>query len=207
MIAALALLVGCPPDMAQIENRFCIDRYEAPNLKGEKPFTGMLATEGEAWCEKRGKRLCTEDEWLRACQGASGREFPYGATYARGRCDDDKVWRAPDWGKIQTFPAKSGRDEIARLDQADPSGSRTGCVSEDDVFDLVGNVSEWVVKTRFHTTPYRHVLMGCYWSGCYGKDRDRIQPNCLATNAGHPGDSRAFRTYEAGFRCCLSLSN
>jgi formylglycine-generating enzyme required for sulfatase activity len=68
-------------------------------------------------------------------------------------------------------------------------------VSQEGVVDLTGNVAEWVARSFPHTNNYDHVLKGCYWAGCYGGS----PPSCAFVNSAHPG---AFRTYEAGFRCC-----
>lgn len=184
----------CPVDMVHV-GASCVDRYEAPNEAGAKPLAFQTAPEGQAFCAARGKRLCTEAEWVRACEGASKRPYPYGASYVRGRCNDDKTWIAPNWTTLGTYPSAAATKEAARLYQADPSGSRTGCTSEDGVMDLTGNVAEWVVRSFPTAAGYDHVLKGCYWSGCYGGS----PPSCGFVNGAHPG---TFRTYEAGFRCC-----
>ncbi|MCS6900739.1 MAG: formylglycine-generating enzyme family protein [Polyangiaceae bacterium] len=186
---------GCPADMAAVEG-FCIDRYEAPNQLGALPLAMQTAQDGEAWCQERGKRLCTEAEWLRACEGSTKRTYPYGDVYEPHRCNDDKTWIPPNWGTLATWPSEAAKTEAAKLYQADPSGARAGCVSEDGVYDLTGNVAEWVVRSFPTQKNYEHVLKGCYWSKCYGGSN----PSCLFVNGAHPGH---FRTYEAGFRCCL----
>lgn len=186
----------CPSDMVQV-GASCVDRYEAPNVAGSKPLAFQTAPEGQAFCAARGKRLCTEAEWVRACEGATKRPYPYGATYVRGRCNDDKTWISPSWSTLGTYPSDAAKKEAARLYQADPSGSRAGCASEDGVMDLTGNVAEWVVRSFPTSTGYEHVMKGCYWSGCYGGSN----PSCKFVNPAHPG---TFRTYEAGFRCCAA---
>jgi formylglycine-generating enzyme required for sulfatase activity len=184
----------CPDDMVAIDD-FCMDRYEAPNVAGEKPLAMQTAPDGESWCNAHGKRLCTEAEWVRACQGPNLLPYPYGTTYRKGTCDDDKLWIAPDWTTLGTWPSAAAMAEAERLYQADPSGARTGCVSAEGVYDLTGNVAEWVVRSFDHANNYSHVMKGCYWSGCYGGS----PPSCGFTNPAHPG---TFRSYEAGFRCC-----
>ncbi|MBL0195605.1 MAG: SUMF1/EgtB/PvdO family nonheme iron enzyme [Myxococcales bacterium] len=186
----------CPTGMIEIGGS-CMDRYEAPNEAGARPLAFKTAPEGEAWCVGRGKRLCTETEWVRACEGPSGNEFPYGDAYRRGACNDDKSWRVPNWTTLATYPSATASAEAARLYQADPSGARAACVSSEGVHDLPGNVAEWVVRTFPHASNHEHVLKGCYWAGCYGG----AHPSCASANSAHPG---AFRTYEAGFRCCLT---
>jgi hypothetical protein len=192
--AAVDLATGCPEDSVAIES-FCIDRYEAPNAKGASPLAMQTAPDGEKWCAARGKRLCSEAEWLRACQGPSMNKVPYGDTWIIHTCNDDKIWKSPDWGLLATWPSAAAMAEAQRLYQGDPSGSRTGCVSDEGVYDLTGNVAEWVTRSYPHTNNYPHVMKGCYWSGCYMNP----MPNCASTNPAHPGE---FRTYEAGFRCC-----
>lgn len=186
---------GCPEDMVPVAG-FCIDRYEAPNVRGEIPYQLETAYDGEAWCSERGKRLCTEDEWLRACRGTRGRIYPYGNEHREGACNDDKPWILVHWKALAKWPRDPAIDEAIRLMQADMSGARAECVSEDGAYDLTGNVAEWVRRTS--PPPHAgwdHVLKGCYWAGCFKEPR----PNCEFTNGAHPG---TFRTYEAGFRCC-----
>lgn len=184
----------CPTEMVALPGA-CMDRYEAPGVAGGKPLAMQTALEAEAFCMARGKRLCTEAEWVRACQGPQGRAYPYGTTYRRSTCNDDKTWISPDWTTLGTWPSAAAKAEAARLYQADASGARRACVSEEGVFDLTGNVAEWVRRSFPSRTNYDHVMKGCYWSGCYGGS----PPSCAFTNPAHPG---AFRTYEAGFRCC-----
>lgn len=187
----------CPDDMVEVAD-VCIDRFEAPNIEGAPPLAMQTAYDGEAWCEERDKRLCTDREWIDACEGSTQTLYPYGDTYEAHRCNDDKVWRVVDWAALGTWPAQAAQDEAAHLYQADPSGSRADCVSEAGAFDLTGNVAEWVVRT-LPGGDYDHVMKGCYWAGCYGGTK----PNCTFKNPAHPGH---FRSYEAGFRCCRDAS-
>ncbi|MBI4950695.1 MAG: SUMF1/EgtB/PvdO family nonheme iron enzyme, partial [Myxococcales bacterium] len=184
----------CAADMV-LAGSACVDRFEAPNVAGVPPLAMQTAYDGEVWCAARGKRLCTDVEWIRACEGASATPYPYGDTWVAHRCNDDKTWIPPDWGVLASWPSQAAQDEAAALYQGDPSGSREACLSEDGAFDLTGNVAEWVVRTIPNANDYDHVMKGCYWSGCYGG----TLPNCSFVNPAHPG---GFRSYEAGFRCC-----
>ncbi len=190
------LLAPCPADMVAVAG-FCMDRYEAPNQPGVPPLAMQTAKDAADFCTARKKRMCTEAEWVRACQGPAGRPYPYGTSYVRGRCNDDKVWKVPSWSTLATWPSAAAKAEAKRLYQADPSGARSGCVSAEGVVDLAGNVAEWVVRSFPNAKNYDHVMKGCYWSGCYGGS----PPGCSFVNPAHPG---TFRTYEAGFRCCLT---
>lgn len=185
----------CPADTVAID-AICMDRFEAPNQAGVKPLAFQTAPDGEKWCAARGRRLCTEAEWVRACNGTSKRPYPYGTTYAKGTCDDDKTWISPNWTTLGTYPSDAALAEAQRLYQADPSGQRAKCVSQEGALDLTGNVAEWVVRSFPNANNYDHVMKGCYWAGCYGG----TPPSCAFVNPAHPG---TFRTYEAGFRCCM----
>lgn len=185
----------CPPDTVAFAT-YCMDRYEAPNIEGELPFYYQTATDGEAWCTTKGKRLCTEAEWKSACQGPSGNEYPYGNTYKAHACNDDKTWKSPNWTALGKYPAPEGQAEADRLYQGDPSGSRTMCLTDTGVFDLTGNVAEWVKQSFTHANNHGYVVKGCYWSQCYMD----TTPDCNFVNSAHPP---GFRSYEFGFRCCM----
>ncbi|MCK6512743.1 SUMF1/EgtB/PvdO family nonheme iron enzyme [Myxococcota bacterium] len=101
---------------------FCIDRYEAPG-KGEMPIRDISWSDAKAHCATKGKRLCSEIEWERACKGSSERRFPYGNTFQPNRCN--------------TRDAKGRNRSIRR------GGSMPRCKSPFGVFDLSGNVAEW----------------------------------------------------------------
>jgi formylglycine-generating enzyme required for sulfatase activity len=66
---------------------FRIDAYPYPNEAGKPPHTGVSRSEAEALCGARGKRLCTELEWERACKGPDQRVFPYGDGYDKAACE------------------------------------------------------------------------------------------------------------------------
>jgi len=187
--------IPCPPDMVTLPE-VCIDRFEAPNVAGSAPMAFQTAADGERWCSERDKRLCTEREWIRACEGGAVRRFPYGDDHRPGACNDDRTWIPVRWKTLAAWPAPVAVQEAARLNQAHPSGAHPACVSDEGVFDLVGNVAEWVRRSDPPPHPgYDHVLKGCYWAGCY----QQAEPTCAFRNSAHPG---SFRTYEAGFRCC-----
>ncbi len=185
---------GCPRSMIRIRD-YCIDRYEAPNRRGAKPLVMQSANDAAAWCGEHDKRVCTEDEWIGACEGEEHRPYPYGQTHVDGLCTDDKPWRQVDENALAKWPAAEARAHAKSLYQATPSGWKHKCASEDGVRDLTGNVEEWVVRTREHANAFPYLLVGCYWAGCYGGGK----PTCHSTNDAHGPE---FRFYETGFRCC-----
>ena len=190
---------GCPAGMARVRE-FCIDRYEAPNRRGAKPLVMQSANDAQAWCSAHHKRMCGENEWTAACQGEERRLYPYGNTRVDGQCNDDRPWQKVDESTLAKWPASEAKAHAKDLNQATPSGSKRKCVSEDGVRDLTGNVEEWVVRTREHANGFPYILIGCYWSGCYGGGK----PTCHSTNDAHGPE---FRFYETGFRCCRDAAD
>lgn len=185
---------GCPSGMVRVKD-FCVDRYEAPNRKGARPLAMQSASDADAWCAAHHKRLCKEDEWIDACEGEEHRAYPYGNDHVDDRCNDGKPWKEVNETTLNKWPAPEAQAHAKDLYQAARSGSKRKCVSEDGVYDLTGNVEEWVVRTRDHANDWPYLLVGCYWSGCYGGGK----PTCHSTNNAHGPE---FRFYETGFRCC-----
>ncbi|MCC6525354.1 MAG: SUMF1/EgtB/PvdO family nonheme iron enzyme, partial [Polyangiaceae bacterium] len=173
--------------------RFCMDRYEWPNRKGELPLTLVSWPEARALCGALGKRLCTEREFNFACEGEAMRPFVYGFERSDAICNSDRPYRP------RTFAFKAHdacmaepacRAAFEGIDQRVPAGSRPGCVSGDGVHDLNGNANEWVMRED-ERAPRRSGLKGGWW----GPVRNRCRPMTTAHLEGDFG-------YEAGFRCC-----
>jgi sulfatase-modifying factor enzyme 1 len=171
--------------------RFCIDRYEWPNKVGALPRYMASWNEAKASCENIGKRLCSDTEWTLACEGPERLPYPYGDGYVRDdrACNIDKPYIWPHPEKI--FDARTQDEELSRLDQREPSGSRPACVSPFGVHDMVGNVDEWVKNESQFGKPYRSGLKGGYWGP--------VRTRCRAMTTAH---EESFRYYQIGFRCC-----
>jgi hypothetical protein len=172
---------------------YCIDRFEYPNQLGQNPVIVVTFHEAEAMCGKSKKRLCSESEWTFACEGEEARPYPYGFSRDATACVVDRGWRPFAEGALQPRDSAQAREELDRLWQAEPSGSRGACKSPFGVYDMTGNVDEWTGSVR--TTGFRSVLKGGYW----GPVRARCRP---ATRA-HDED---FVAYQQGFRCCAGAN-
>jgi len=70
---------------------FSIDRLPYPNDPALPPLTNVTRDEAAGKCSEVGKRLCTEQEWERACEGDDDAEFPMGAIWQAATCDSDRV--------------------------------------------------------------------------------------------------------------------
>jgi formylglycine-generating enzyme required for sulfatase activity len=173
--------------------RFCMDRYEWPNQKGELPALLVSWTDAKKTCERAGKRLCTEDEFNFACEGEAMLPYTYGYMRDAAKCNIDRQYRKRE-KKLLKYEACMDKPEckaeLAKLDQRLPAGSLAQCVSPFGAYDLNGNINEWVLRPK-EKPPTRSGLKGGWWGPVRGR--------CRPTVGFHKEDDYG---YEEGFRCC-----
>jgi hypothetical protein len=201
----------CPAEMA-LAGTTCVDRWE-DHLSGASPYDvptdGVAVSEvgavpqgyisGEvaaAACAAAGKRLCSLGEWMRACGGPDGTTWPYGDTYDPGACNDTR----PTHPVVDYFPDDPDRWDSAHMndpglnqqpDTVDPAGANPGCVSPEGIYDLHGNLHEWIDDPA-----------GTFKGGFYA-DASLNGPGCTYTTSAHTFD---YHDYSTGFRCCRDPS-
>jgi formylglycine-generating enzyme len=174
------------------KRHFCIDRFEWPNKAGENPVVMKTWYEAKDACTASGKRLCGDSEWTVACEGQDRLPYPYGYDRNSEACNIDKPHPDVNEKALGSNDPKVRDAEAKRLWQGEPSGSRSSCVSPYGVFDMTGNVDEWVVNEE--GKPYKSGLKGGYW----GPVRDRCRPMTTIHSEG-------FSFYQIGFRCCSDV--
>lgn len=153
---------------------FYIDRFEWENQKGGHPMVNVSQEKAAELCASKGKRLCSADEWERACKGPENRIYSYGDTFVPETCGADI---SPD----------ADRDE--RSDWA--SGSMEACKSGWGVYDLSGGPREWTA-TAGSNDRFR-VVKG-------GKAGEAIKGSRCAFVEER---SAALTDRSLSFRCCL----
>ncbi len=152
---------------------FCIDKYEYQNKKNAIPYRKAEWFAGKG-CEEQGKRLCSEAEWEKACKGTRGFKYPYGNQFDPQKCNVGR--REGD----KTIKGKTAR-----------SGAKVDCVSDYGVYDMSGNVWEWVAD-YYDADAKTFVLKG----GSYGSSPEAAR--CSMRREG-----MAFmRRKDIGLRCC-----
>lgn len=201
----------CPAGMALVGEALCVDRWEATladrspyevpeggvaeSAAGVVPQGYISGSVASLACEAAGKRLCAVEEWLLACAGEEARTWPYGDTYDPTACNDHYAGGHP---VVDYFGTSTGVWDSEHLN--DPginqqagtvtlTGELPACVTPDGVFDLHGNLHEWVADPE-----------GTFKGGFYA-DAEINGPGCSYTTTAH---DVGYHDYSTGFRCCAN---
>jgi formylglycine-generating enzyme required for sulfatase activity len=209
---------GCPKDMALAAGTFCIDRYEASLVEiagdgRESPFPWNVSPEGKSVravsvsgaypqgyisgkdadraCRASGKRLCDPREWVTACKGPKKTTYPYGEARRRGACNDHGKnprqilgIRASTWNAMNLPALNAVEGTLSK------TGEHDTCVNEWGVYDMVGNLHEWVADPK-----------GTFQGGYY-LDTHENGEGCDYRTTAHV---MSYHDYSTGFRCCRDL--
>jgi len=188
---------------SKVHKRFCIDTYEYPNRKGERPQVNFKFPEAQRLCAAEGKRVCTETEWTMACEGPEYKPYPYGYTRDSKVCNGDREYIEPKvtghdekGAPFMAFASKDpavSKPELERLWQGVESGSQPKCVSDYGVWDMPGNADELASsETPEPTSKFDNVTTGGPWLNGV---RNQCRPKIYTHNEG-------FAYYYLSTRCC-----
>ncbi len=220
LAAGAAEEVRCRPGMVSIEGRYCIDRYEASLVEvlpgGEErrfspfytvgdhhvravsepnvhPQGYISATQAERACAASGKRLCKISEWQQACRGPESKRYGYADEREPGRCNDK--------GRNPVVALFGFRYDASTMNQPmlnqlagtlAKTGEHDGCSNGYGVYDMVGNLHEWVADPN-----------GTFYGGYY-QDVASIGhgDGCGYSTTAHEA---RYHDYSTGFRCCADV--
>jgi sulfatase modifying factor 1 len=223
----------CPPEMATVDDLYCIDRYEASLVEilpngderpwspydaldrqngafGRAPVVRAVSAQGvtpqgyvsevqaKLACARSGKRLCRAHEWKKACMGPAKTTYPYGSHNEPGRCNDHGrspmalVFGLTGGTRPSLWTPHMNDPALNRVTgTVSPTGTHSGCTNDYGVYDMVGNVHEWVDDPD-----------GTFLGGFY-LDTHQLGDGC---NYRTPGHDVYYHDYSTGFRCCADVA-
>ncbi len=211
----------CPSNMANVDNRFCVDRYEAslveilPNgdersydayntveghvvravsERGVYPHGYISEVQAKDACARSGKRLCKADEWKKACMGPKKTTFGYGQTRVAGRCNDHGVSPMISVMNLRVDqPGTWTHDKMndPRLNQAPNTLSRTG-----EHASCTNGYGVYDMVGNLHE--WVDDPDGTFQGGYY-LDTHINGDGCTYRTVAH---AAAYHDYSTGFRCC-----
>jgi formylglycine-generating enzyme len=159
---------------------------------GITPQAYISGSEAAGACAVSGKRLCTSTEWVSACRGPTNNVWPYGSTHIVGACNDAYSGHPA----VTFFGTSTGLWDSSHLndpgiDQQPNTVAKGGafaqCVTPTGIFDLHGNLHEWVDDPA-----------GTFRGGFYA-DGSLNGNGCTYATTAH---AFGYHDYSTGFRCC-----
>lgn len=164
--------------------RYWLDpRFNKPNY----PVVGVSWFEADAYARWAGKRLPSESEWEKAARGSNGYQWP--------------------WGNSFNGDYLNCSDSTELIHGTTPIGIYPAGQSPYGVFDMAGNVSEWV-SDWYDAYPGNMIKDSHYGKilkirrgGGWGWDSDFVR--CTCRNASPRSADYAVN----GFRCCDVTQN
>jgi formylglycine-generating enzyme required for sulfatase activity len=179
----------------------------AVSRAGLNPQGYISGAQAKIACEHAGKRLCAPAEWVAACRGPEDTLYPYGNARLADVCND-RFDRQTEHPVLRLFKETAPRGTRAakmwtpefmndpRLHELSntvkPTGASPGCTNGYGVFDMVGNLHEWVDDP--HGT----------FQGGFFMDTIKNGEGCQYRTTAHGFD---YHDYSTGFRCCAELGS
>ncbi|MCL2723254.1 MAG: SUMF1/EgtB/PvdO family nonheme iron enzyme [Polyangiaceae bacterium] len=166
------------PDLPIEMGGFYIDVMPWPNEPGAIPTSSVTRDEAASLCASKGKRLCTELEWERACKADGNATYEYGDAYRAAACGTGV-----------------SPEEAARR----PIGEHAQCKSGFGVADMHGGAWEWTSSAwaRGHKDSSLGVLRG----------GNAVAGELVGRCANALGRRATSKSPTMGLRCCAGPKN
>jgi hypothetical protein len=194
------------------------NHYQAKSEPGFFPQGYISRVESTQACENAGKRLCSRTEWIRACKGKKGLRYPYANNLRADVCNSGKIHLLERFhgrnARAWTYEAFNNPELNVLAGYLAKTGEYSACQSDEEVFDMVGNLHEWVSdmvdedildildrdKVDRKKQPWK-VGNGIFMGGFYSTTMEH-GPGCLFSTIAH---EPKYHDYSTGFRCCMDV--
>lgn len=159
---------------------------------GQHPVVGIDWHDAEAYCRWAGKRLPTEAEWEKAVRVPDGRHYPWGNEIP-----------TTDMANFDNVDQDLGNDLYSK--RLKPVGSYPKGASAYGIFDLGGNVGEWVAdwyEARYYErSPYRNPKGSADGTEKVTRGGSWFYPSPVMRSAFRSGTHPLTRIATLGVRC------
>jgi formylglycine-generating enzyme required for sulfatase activity len=175
---------GCTP--GNRADAFTYPGYRDNPAYDNYPVMGVTWDQAGAYCRWGGKRLPTEAEWEYAASGPENLTWPWGNTFEAAR----SAASAPDIQPVDSYPAG---------------------VSPFGIYNMAGNVAEWVAdvydETFYANSPAHNPISTGESAGRVFRGGSFANPDgAFFTTSRRYGNTRTFNDVDVGFRCARDAS-
>jgi formylglycine-generating enzyme len=214
----------CPAGTANVDGRFCIDRWEASLVEvlpdgreapwppfdavvedrpvravsspGVYPQAYISGAQAAQACAAAGKRLCAPVEWRKACVGPRDRTFGYGNERVAGRCNDEAQGKSP---MLRLYPQVAVSWNLVGMTEMNDArlNQLDNTLAPTGAHDQCTNeygVFDMVGNLHEWTNDPHGTFQGGYYL-----DTHLNGDGCSYRTVAH---AMSYHDYSTGFRCC-----
>lgn len=145
-------------------------RVLPPADRMNHPVTGITWRDADAYARFAGKRLPTEDEWEVAARGEEGLDYPWGAAYRKGSCNDAEMALGTT---VPVNRFEEGASPCRALQMAGNVEEWTASLEDGEVIrELESNIAAVIVRGGHYLSPAENVATTFRWVAPGGSSRE-----------------------------------